>query len=276
MEEVKATKEKDDKVQQRLRAAASYAYNDLDDSLSVARRMQEMQGGSCTADQLAAWLDYKSTKSGTFQSRLSSAKQFGFVTGDNSSLLITERARSIFSPVMPEDATQAKVDAFLGVDLYGKIYERFKGTTIPPRVGLRNLLVNQYGLSADAADKAVRVMMESAAQAGMFPNGDDNRLVRPGVRASAPPVPPAVAAAPAPPQGQPAPTPSERPEPLVRHGGGGGDGGPPAGVHSAIVGLLRELPPAGSVWPKKSKDRFVKAFLATLDFVYQTDEEDSE
>lgn len=260
----------------RPRAAVTYAYNDLDASIAVAARMQEMQGGSCTLDQLAQWLDYASTKSGTFQARLSSAKQFGLVAQADGVLQVTERSKAILSPVMPEDAINARVDAFVAVELYGQIYDRYKGGTIPPRVGMRNLLVNTYKLSEEAVDKALRVMYDSAKQAGLFSGNDESRLVRPGIRPSTAQASAATAER-APAAFAPAPTASttERAEPQ-RHGGGGGGGdGPPPGVHSAIVGLLRDLPPAGAVWSKKGKDRFVKAFLATLDFVYQTDDEET-
>ena len=40
----------------------------------------------------------------------------------------------------------------------------------------------------------------------------------------------------------------------------------PAGVHSAIIGLLRELPAPGTPWA--GKKRFKEAFMATLDFIY--------
>lgn len=51
-------------------------------------------------------------------------------------------------------------------------------------------------------------------------------------------------------------------------GTGGGDGTGTGGVHSAIVGLLRELPAPGAAWPAAKKQRFLSAFQATIDFIY--------
>lgn len=243
------------------RATAQYPYFNLTDSVEVGRKIHENAGGSCSQDQLASYLGYKSTNSGTFQTRLSAAKQFGFVRIGIAGLAVTERAMKIIAPVLPEDAVSAKVDAFLSVDLFSKVYEKYKNGNIPPKVGMRNHLSQAYGLPEDRLDPAVRVLFESADQAGMFPAGDQTRLVRPALKASAQ----RQHAADADPQ--PA---NDAPQ---RSNSGGGEGGPP-GVHTAILGLLRELPPAGSRWPKKNKDRFVKAFLATLEFVYQDDEGD--
>lgn len=264
MEEIKAENAEADVSQAKkpqARASVQYPYFGLNDSLEVARKMQDNAGGSCSPDQIASYLGYKSTKSGTFQTRLSAAKQFGFVRSEDGALVVTERAMKIISPVMPEDAVTAKADAFLSVDLFSKVYEKYKGSTIPPKVGMRNLFAQTFGISEDRLDPSVRILFDSADQAAMFPSGDQTRLVRPAAKAQTTPKPHTV---------DPPAAPHQE---AHRGGSGGGEGGPP-GVHTAIIGLLRELPPAGAAWPKKSKDRFVKAFLATLDFVYQTDEEE--
>lgn len=240
------------------RATAQYPYFNLVDSLDVARKIHENAGGACDPDQLASYLSYKSTKSGTFQTRLSAAKQFGFVRSVDGTIVVTERAMKIISPVLPEDAVEAKAEGFLSVELFAKVYEKYKNLNIPPKVGMRNLLSQTYGVTDDRLDPAVRVLFESAEQAGLFHNGDQTRLVRPAIKAA-----PRLNAY----DGSPGPALDQPRQPTSS----GGDGGPP-GVHTAIIGLLRELPPAGSVWPKKSKERFVKAFLATLEFVYPDDD----
>jgi hypothetical protein len=238
------------------RAGVAYPYFDHDDSLDVARKIHENAGGACMPDQLAKYLGYKGTKSGTFQTRISSAKQFGFIRAENGQIVVTDRAMQIISPVLPEDAINAKADAFLSVELFSKVYERYRGTTIPPKAGMRNLLLTAFSITQDRVDPAVRVLFDSAEQAGFFSNGDQTRLVRPATK------PTGARSNGAEGSSNPAATP-ERP---AGSGSGGGDG--PSGVHAAIVGLLRELPPVGSNWPKRGKQRFIKAFLATLDFVY--------
>jgi hypothetical protein len=46
-----------------------------------------------------------------------------------------------------------------------------------------------------------------------------------------------------------------------------------AGVHSAIVGLLRDLPPPGTMWHPKKKQRFLDAFKAAIDHIYPEEDE---
>lgn len=89
-------------------------YFDLDSSIKVADAIQKNSGGTCTPDQLAHWLDYSSTRSGTYLTRMSAAtKHFGLIESNGSQLIVTERGHKILSPVMPEDAINAKVEAFL-------------------------------------------------------------------------------------------------------------------------------------------------------------------
>src|SRR5437867_1655292 len=77
-------------------SGTGYPYFDLADSLKVAEVIRSRGGGACDIDQLAAWLEYKSTTSGTFASRLSSARYFGLIGNTKSGrIAITDRARAI-------------------------------------------------------------------------------------------------------------------------------------------------------------------------------------
>jgi hypothetical protein len=218
------------------------------------------------SEQLAAWLDYASTKSGTYLTRIAAAKQFGLIESTGSGLAITDRARTILAPVMPDDGVTAKVEAFLSVDLFFKVYEQYKGGSLPPEAGLKNLFLQTYKIVPDRVPQAVRVFLNSAEQAGLFKTtGDRTRMVRPAVN----------------PNGrQPATPDANRKD----------DQAPPTqhtqhertrtqssestpGVHYAIVGLLRDLPAAGTTWPTKKKQRFMDAFKAAIDHIYPEEDE---
>lgn len=243
----------------RQRSGTPSPYFDLDASIKVSEAIHEKGGGAATADQLAAWLDYKSIRSGTYLTRVAAARQFGLVESSGGRFTVTDRGLKIIAPVMPDDAVTAKADAFLSVTLFSKIYDAFKGKQLPPEVGLKNLLKSApYSILADRVDPAVRTFFNSAQQAGFFSTtGDRSRLIRPGA------VPASAEAGNTPPTDTPPPPPADKPK-----GTGGGDGTGTGGVHSAIVGLLRELPAPGAAWPAAKKQRFLSAFQATIDFIY--------
>ncbi len=237
-------------------------YFDLDASIKVAEAVHTRGGGSCTADQLAAWLDYKSVRSGTYLTRVAAARQFGLVESASGRFSVTDRGMAIIAPVMPDDAANAKADAFLSVPLFAKLYEQFRGKQLPPEVGLKNLIKSPpFSLLPDRVDPSVRTFYNSATQAGYFSTtGDKSRLIRPGTT-------PTITTTAADTPNNPPPTAFEKPKPS----GGGSDG--TGGVHSAIVGLLRELPPPGAQWPAQKKQRFLSAFQATIDFIYPEEDQ---
>lgn len=242
-----------------VRVAFTAPYFDLESSIKVADIIYNKGGGACSGDQLAHWLDYKSVRSGTYLTRVSAAnKHFGLINQEGERFVVTERAKKILAPVMPEDMVNAKVEAFLAVPLFAKAYEQFKGGQIPHEVGLKNLFQNTYKVLPDRVPQAVRVFLNSAEQAGVLTE-DRTRLIKPTLSASAA-----------------KPDTSKKEEqasvPEKPKGGGGGDG-PTSGVDSAIAGLLRKLPPPGP-WKIKEKQRFKDAFLSAIDFLYP-DEENS-
>jgi len=235
-------------------------YFDLDASIKVADVIYNKGGGTCTEDQLAMWLNYSTVRSGTFLTRVSAAnKHFGLITQQGDHFAVNDRAQKILSPVMPDDAVNGKIEAFLAVPLFAKVYEQFRGTQIPKDAGLKNLFQNHYKVVPDRVGSAVRVFLNSAEQAGLL-SSDRSRLVRP-VGASIPSNKPPAASPPK----EDVPVVAEKPRFY-----GGGDA--PIGVHSAIIGLLRELPPPSTAWPEKKKKQFLDAFKATLDFIYQDEE----
>lgn len=252
-------------VQSRL-SGSGYPYFDLASSIEVAETIINRGGGSCEIDQLAAWLSYASTKSGTFATRMSSARYFSLLETVGGKITITDLAKRIIAPVMPDDSINAKVSAFLSVPLFAKVYEQFRGGPLPPEVGLVNLFKQTHKILPDRAATAVKVFMRSAEQAGFFTEGR-SRLIRPttGHLHLSPASGKAKESAPATEQQI---TPPERP----RFAGGGGGSGGDGIVHSALIALLRDLPAPGTAWDAQKKGKFLAAFQAMIEFIYPDDD----
>lgn len=238
------------------RSGIASPYFDLTASIAVAEAIEKKGGGVSTPDHLAVWLGYKSTASGTYLTRVSAAnKHFGLIDASRDRITTTERAKKIISPVLPDDAVNARVEAFLAVLLFSKVFDQFRGSQLPPEAGLKNLFRTTYKILPDRVAQSVRVFLNSAEQAGFFStSGDRSRLIKPtGAIAT-----------------QPVATPLEQkiePSPAHEKSKGGGVDGT-GGVHSAIIGLLRELPPPGTPWSAQKKERFLQAFKSTVDFIY--------
>lgn len=245
----------------RAQSGIAYPYYNLDISVELAKAIHDQGGGECSSAHLAAFLGYKSARSGTYLTRLSSAKLFGLVEGGTDALRPTERSLSIINPVMPDDRTREKVNAFLEVPLFTAIYERFKGAHLPPEMGLKNLLRNTHKVVEDRVNPATRVFYESADQAGFFDTTPDRTQL----------IPPLINKGSANSIYDNNPSKDDVTKPLppperVKSSVGDGTGG----IHSALAGLLRELPPPGP-WESKKKQQFLDAFTAIFDFIYPSD-----
>lgn len=257
MKEVVQETKQDQPPRTKKKSGTAYPYYDLNQSIEVAEAVHNKGGSQCSKDQLASFLSYSTVQSGAYLTRIAAAKLFGLINIERDQISTTERANTILSPIMPEDQQNEKVDAFLDVPLFNAVYEQFKGSSLPLQVGLKNLLEKTYSIVPKRVTPTLRVLMSSARQAGFFEIGGDTKLIKPVADKTPPHLKD-------PPPDDPPPDPKP-PKPK-----GGGEG-PPPGIHTAITGLLRELPPPGSDWPQKSKKRFMDAFTATIDFIYPSD-----
>ncbi len=249
----------------RGRSGTASPYFDLDTSIKVAEVIHGLGGGSCSSDQLAHWLNYKTTKSGTYLTRVAAARQFGLIESASDRYSVTERGMHIVAPVMDTDAMQAKVDAFMDIELFSKVYVRFRGSTLPADGGLRNLFAtSDFSILPDRIDAAIRVLINSAEQAGfLVTSGDQRRLIMPSISGATAHKPQVAEDGEKPVAAAPSEKPRGGGQPGVEHA---------SGVHSAIVGLLRELPPPGTSWSSSKKQRFLNAFQSTIDFIYPEDD----
>lgn len=249
----------------RTRSGTASPYFDLAASIKVAETIHGIGGGRSSSDQLAHWLKYKTTRSGTYLTRVAAARQFGLIetTGDRHS--VTERGLHIIAPVMETDAVQAKIDAFMDVELFEKVFNRFRGSSLPSDGGLKNLFASpEFAILPDRIDAAIRVLINSADQAGFLVNtGDQRRLIMPSVNASVIAKAQNVAE-----EERATVTPQVERARAPTYSAAESTGG----VHSAIVGLLRELPAPGMPWSSAKKQRFLAAFQSTIDFIYPEDE----
>ncbi|MHB8424870.1 MAG: hypothetical protein ACYDB9_06915 [Gammaproteobacteria bacterium] len=262
MSALKTVKERvnDDKSSRsKPKSGVSYPYYDLNQSIGVANIVHEKAGGSCSREQLAPLLGYSGVKNGGFLTRLSAAKMFGLIQEEGGQLKLTDRAHQILSPVMPEDEKRAKADAFLAVELFQKVYEMFNGRALPSEVGLKNLFQSTFKIVPDRIVPALRVLMVSADTAG-FLSANRDRIVMPLIKdqpgESKVPTGDAVTVG----------------EDSNKGKGGGRGGGDPPNINPAIYGLIRDLPPAGTVMSKKKRDNLIAALTAAITYIYPEEE----
>jgi hypothetical protein len=237
---------------ERQRSTIEFPYASLEDGLVVARAIHERGVLSCTPDQLAGWMG-QSGVSGAFRLRLSTARIFGLIETERGAITLTDIGRRIVDPAQER---AARADAFLQVPLYRKLYDNYKGHTLPPRPrGLEHAMA-QLGVSSKQTDRARQAFERSAQQAGFFAAGSE-RLIMPALpgRASE-----AIEA----PRNDKPKTDDAKPS---ENGGRGGGNLPP--LHPFIVGLLQTLPEPQSEWPTPERVKWLETAASIFGLIYK-------
>jgi hypothetical protein len=159
----------------RVPSSIVFPYTDMSDAISVAEGLLKGGGVGLTRDQLAAAMAM-SPGGGGFATKVATARIFGVIDSKSGKYELTELGDEIVDPSRQADA---KVRAFMTVPLFKRIYDEFKGKLLPPRPhGLERAIVN-FGVTEKNAKYARLAFEKSARLAGLYPGGNEDRLVMP-------------------------------------------------------------------------------------------------
>jgi hypothetical protein len=124
----------------------------LKDAVELAEAIHGNVGlGECDDDQLAAWSG-QSTKSSGFRVQISSARLFGLITSDSTGKYrLTELGRMVIDP---NQAREAKAQAFLNVPLYKAIFDKYRGGVLPGQAAALEREMVGLGVSDKIKDRA--------------------------------------------------------------------------------------------------------------------------
>lgn len=156
----------------RERSTIKFPYGSLKDAEDVARHVSDY-GAALSVGTLAGLMN-STTTSGAFRTKLATATTFGVIVNARGTVEITELGSRLRDPAQAADA---RVDAFLGVELYAAMYEKFDGKMLPGDSGIENAMV-ELGVSKKIADRARQAFQKSAEMAGFF-SGGRTRLLKP-------------------------------------------------------------------------------------------------
>jgi len=258
----------------RPKSGVSFPYYSLSKSIEAVRQIHEKAGGRCSRSQLASLLGYSGVVNGGFLTRISAAKMFGLIEEYSDTIVLTERAKSILSSTKLAEIDHAKVDAFLSVDLYQRVFEQYDGQNLPGEAGLKSVLENHFKVVPKQVDPALRNLLDSADTAGFFRvAGNRSRMVKPIIHHNPPDDVLSSETSAVQPQDVHAPEEPHRGRNPSRHktpNAGGDDG---AGIDPALIGLLRNLPPPGEKLGPKRRQALIEAFKSTINFIYPEDED---
>jgi hypothetical protein len=215
-------------------------------------------GMACEPDQLAAAMNQTPT-SGSFRMKVATARTFAIIETVQNKYQLTDLGAAITDPSREK---AARVEAFLRVPLYRRLYEEFRGRQIPPRpLPLEHAMVG-FGVASTQKDRARQAFDRSAQMAGFFDMGGRDRLVRPNVGS----FDGGAVADDSPPPG-PAPVDPAPDQSNGRSGGGNGSGG----YHPFVEGLLQTLPEPGTLWTIEGRAAWLETAATAFKLIYKGD-----
>ncbi|NMM43857.1 hypothetical protein HH303_05170 [Rhodospirillaceae bacterium KN72] len=237
-------------MKHRSRTQIEFPYTDIGQAEELARTLVDRGGGTAETAQLAGWMD-QSANGGTFRSRLSAARMFGFIESDRGSgvITITSSGRDV---VDANRRAAARVDAFMKVPLFAAMYEKNNGYNLPPPAALERQVV-ELGVPEKQKERARQVFQKSASIA-QFIDPTTGRFVKPAVR----------------------PVKEEDNTDTVRHNSGDesntGSDSVDRQYHPFVQGLLDELPASEEFmsWPVEDQAEWLRAAASIFKLLSKT------
>jgi len=250
------------KQAERIPSTIQFPYSDLSDAIAIAEGLRKGGGVALSRDQLAAAMGL-APGGGGFATKVATARTFGVLESVAGKYQLTEIGHDI---VDPSRQAEAKIRAFMNVELFKRTYDEFRGKLLPPRpTGLDAAFIN-FGVTAKNVRHARLAFEKSARIAGLYPGGNEDRLVMPfGAPANAAPV-----------EEEPADSKQAMVASLIT-------GGPPRayasssqsanrGIHPSILGMVEELPPPKSDWSMADQADWLKALATMFRVIYKSDD----
>ncbi len=252
-----------DDAQSRQRSSISFPYVDIGAAFNLALAIHSHVGhGSCTEDQLAAWTNQSARSSG-FREQIRAAKMAALIEGESGNLQLAEVGRNLADP---DKARAAKAQAFLSVPLFKAVYDKYRGTVLPPAAALERDMVG-LGVSEKQKDRARQVLERSADLSGFFESGK-TKLVMPAIAEGSG-------------------TRGQRENKSSGNGGegkgdsggngsasgGGASGGGEGGASDPLIQAVIQKLPAKGPWPADDRIKWLKMLSMAFDIAYGSDEE---
>lgn len=227
----------------RGKSTIDFPYLDLENAIDIVKAVHKVEGDRCGWKQLATSLGVAS-EGGGFRMRMLTAKTFGLLTYEKGQVMLTDWG---IRATDPNHEKRARYEAFLNVELFSKLFERYNGQQLPPVAAIERAIEN-LGVAPKQKDKVRQVFLRSAKQAGLFELATDRLSIPPGMNSQ-----------------KNETTNSNGNEQKgddtakQKNGDGGGGGGSGGQHHPFIQGLLQKLPIPDSEWPLEAR----KKWLAT-------------
>ena len=160
----------------RTRVTRPYPTYTLEDALSVARTIYEVNAGLPFDRELLAGALGTTPKSSAFTMRLNASAAYGLTEGgyNDPDIRLTELGETAVSST-PDEAGRdyAVAAAAVNPNTFGRFYRLFDGRRLPQSDYLRNILERELGIRSDLTDECLGLLWNNGEFAGLITEGPD-------------------------------------------------------------------------------------------------------
>ena len=167
----KEKKKKEDRVKPGGRPPRYY----LKQSVDLAMKIYEDAGGNSSLDELAS-ITGNTQKSSAFVAKLSALKNYGIVVANDNKVKLSDIGERIATPEDQADKNAGLKSAFLLVEPFKVVYDKFVGKLLPQGEFLKNSFSNQENIPQQLADEWADHFINSGKYAGLLMDRGDGKL----------------------------------------------------------------------------------------------------
>jgi predicted nucleotide-binding protein len=150
-------------------SGVDFPKHSLKTALRVASALEEKNAGNPMPPTDVAIALNKSPGSSDFRILLSSSIKYGLSTGSYNQVKVglTGLARDILEPTSDETKAKALAQAAFTPQLFGRIFDAYKGKKVPDPVFFQNALVRDFGVSREHAARCAAIFQENVEYLGL-------------------------------------------------------------------------------------------------------------
>jgi hypothetical protein len=145
----------------------------ISEALEVAKKIKELNGGNAWATEEVAKALRMGAKALPFFYLTAGSRDFGLTVGsrDTDKIELSDLGREIVYAPNPEVEHAKKVEAFYRIEIFRKVLEHYKGSSLPDMKYLGNTLEREFQLAPEFHEEFARLFRENCQDLGITSGG---------------------------------------------------------------------------------------------------------
>jgi hypothetical protein len=168
----------------------SYPSETIDYCIQLIRKIVAQKGGGAlvSRDEIAVILGKAQQ---TLQLKISTCVQYGLLSKSHGKGYCSSPLfQTIETPEFDHDKTNALIEVLGNPPLYRKLIERYNGKSLPTEGGLVNILVSEFKVNKNSAERAAKIFFDNCQNLKVIDGGNRLKVISGVVNKQENPTPP--------------------------------------------------------------------------------------